>query len=115
MFEIIIIKDKLSKEELKKIAKENFGEMVKAMVDIDKKIFAVGGELHADAMEKLVEDGSDANNIWGINIYPDKSESEWIEFNSLMNIRPGQNNFSLEVENPEIREKIIKTIKDLIT
>ncbi|MCX6720600.1 MAG: DUF5674 family protein [Candidatus Staskawiczbacteria bacterium] len=114
MFEIKIIKDKLPKEELEEIAKNNFGEMVKAMVDIDKKIFAVGGELHADAMERIVEDGSNPNNTWGINIYPNKPEIEWIEFNSLMNIRPGQNNFSLEVENPEIREKIRKIIKDLI-
>ena len=108
---IKIIKDKISKAELAEIAKNQFGDLVKAVVDIEKEIMAIGGELHADAEALLLEQDSRQEDLWGINIYPAKSESEWIEFDSMINIRPSQKNLSRGVEDQNIQKKI----KDVIT
>lgn len=111
---IKIIKEKITKDELKKLAEENFGEMIKAAVDIEKEIIALGGELHADANSLLIEKGSNQENLWGINIYPNKPRDEWLEFSALINIRPLVGNRSMEIQDPEIKEKIKKIVDKLI-
>lgn len=111
---IKIIKEKISRDELKKIAQESFGEMAKAVVDIEQEILVVGGELHADGEALLLEQGSKQENLWGINIYPDKLREEWIEYTSLINVRPAQGNRSLEIQDMDIKEKIKKIIDKLI-
>jgi len=112
--EIKIIKDKISKIQLQNIAKNQFGDLVKVVVDIDREIIAVGGELHADEEAVLLQQGSKQNNLWGINFYPTITTDDWIEFDSMINIRPSQNNRSRQVENNEVREKIITIINKLI-
>lgn len=112
--EIKIIKDKISKEELLQIAKEQFGDLVKAVVDMEQGIMAIGGELHADEEAALLEQGSRQKDLWGINLYPDKPEEEWIEFDSMINLRPSQGNRSRGVEDYETREKIKQIIKKLV-
>ena len=113
--EIKIIKEKISKEELKKIAKENYGHMVKGVVDVEKKIIALGGEFHSDANEVLMGgEGSLQNNVWGFNIYIEKPKEERIEFVSLINIRPADNNFDMEVQDKELKKKIKKIVDNLI-
>jgi len=112
---IKIIKEKISLDELKKIAEENYGDMVKAVVDIEKEIIAMGGEFHSDANVILVEqNGSNQEDIWGINIYPEKEKNEWLEFNSLINIKPLKNNRDVEIESEEIKDKIKNIINKLI-
>lgn len=111
---IKIIKEKITRKELEDIAKEFYVDMVKAMVDIELETMAVGGELHSDASESLIKQGSNQENIWGINIYLDKPKEERIEFSSLINIRPLKGNRSMEVGLPEIREKIRKIVDKLI-
>jgi hypothetical protein len=108
---IRIIKEKIGREEFKKIAEENFGNMVKAAIDIEREIMALGGELHIDGEVLLWNNGSKADNLWGINIYTDKEKEEMIEFIALINIRPARGNRSMEIQNPSVREKI-KTIVD---
>lgn len=108
-----IITEKIKLDELKKIAKERFGDMVKAVVDIEKGIMAIGGELHADEEALLLENSSKQENLWGINIYPDNNE-DLIEFDSMINLRPSQDNRSRGVDNPEIRNKITDVINKLI-
>ena len=85
---IEIIKDKISKDKLEDIAKKNYGNMVKGVIDIKQKIIALGGELHADAEDILLKSGSAQANLWGFNIYPDKSIEERLEYSSFINIRP---------------------------
>ena len=111
---IKIIRDPISRHELLLTSKQNFGNFVKAVTDVEQKIIAVGGDLHADEEALLMEDGSEQQNLWGINLYPEKLEEEWIEFDSMINIRPSQNNSSRHVENPEVREKIKTIIRKLI-
>jgi len=113
--EIKIVKDNISREELAEIAKHQFGDLVKAVVDIEKEILAIGGEMHADEETMLIEkEGSKREYTWGINLYPEKSEEEWIEFDSMINLRPLQNNRSRGVEDLKIQEKIIEITKKLI-
>jgi len=111
---IKIIKEAISKEELSDIAKNQFGDFVKVVVDVEKEIMAIGGELHADEEALLIEQGSRQENLWGINIYPEKSEEEWIVFDSMINIRPSQNNKSRGVESLEIQRNIRDIVNKLI-
>lgn len=111
---IRIIRDSVGIDELKQIAKDQFGDFVKAVVDVERRLMAIGGELHADEEVLLSEDGSKRENTWGINIYPDKSDDEWIEFDSMVNIKPQFGNRSRGVENDKIREKIRAVVNDLV-
>lgn len=114
--EIKIIKDPINRQEIIAIANAGFGELVKAVVDVSQEIMAIGGELHADEEVLLTEkENSRRENTWGINIYPKKPENEWIEFDSMINIKPSLGNRSRNVENPEIREIIKKIVGKLIT
>ena len=92
------------------MAEERFGNMVKAVIDVEKEIMAVDAELHADEEALLLEKGSRQEDLWGINIYPEMSENERIEFDSMINLRPSQGNRTRGVDAPEIRQKIIKIV-----
>lgn len=109
-----IVEDKISIKELNKMAKKMFGNLVKAVVDIEKEIMAVGGELHSDEQELLIEKGSKQENLWGINLYPEIKDENWIEFDSMINLKPLFNNRTRGVENPELKEKIINIVNKLI-
>ncbi|MBU3934361.1 hypothetical protein KKC00_00075 [Patescibacteria group bacterium] len=109
-----IIKDKISIARLKELAGRMFGNLVKAVVDIEKGIMAIDGELHADEQALLLENGSKQENLWGINIYPEKTGGDFIEFDSVINIRPSRNNRSRGVDSPEIRENVLKITNQLI-
>lgn len=109
-----LIDKKIGKTELTDVAKKRFGDMVKAVVDIELGIMVIGGELHADEEAILLENGSKQENLWGINIYIDKLANERVEFDSMINIRPRQNNRSRDVLDPKIREKIVAIVNNLI-
>lgn len=111
---MLIIKDQILIEELKKIAEKMFGNMVKVVVDTEKEIMAVGGELHADEEALLLEKGSKQSNLWGINIYPDLAGDEFIEFDSMINLRPSQGNRSRGVDDNNIQKRIIEIVNKLI-
>lgn len=91
-----------------------YDDLVKAVVDIDKKIMAVDAELHADQEQKLLEEGSSQKNLWGINLYPEKEGRDLIEFDSMINIRPWQNNRSRGADDPKIQERIIEIVNKLV-
>jgi len=109
------IEDKISIAELKQMADNRFGNFVKAVVDVKKEIMAVDAELHADEEAFLIESGSLQEELWGINIYPDLKNEDQIEFNSMINLKPRQNNKTRGVESQELREKIRKIAEALIT
>jgi len=114
-YPIEIIKDKIGKSYLNKFLDNPFKDMVKFVVDIKRGVIAFGGELHSDAQEALVKSGSDGKNIWGGNFYPlKKKKKEYIEYFSLINIKPSENNRSMNIEKSEIKEKMDKVINNLI-
>ncbi len=114
MDEIEIISAPITLQRLKEIAEKRFGDMVKGVVDIEKEILALGGELHADEEALLLEKGSQQRNLWGINLYPDLDMPARLEYDSMINIRPSQNNRSRGVEDPVLRGKIESIVRKLI-
>jgi len=106
LMEIRIIDTKITKSEIKKIAEAQFGNFVKAVVDIEKGIMAIGGELHADEEAELLEQGSKQEHLWGINLYPARAGDDWIEFDSMINIRPSQGNSTRGIGDPAIQQRI---------
>lgn len=110
-----ILENKITRKELNVLAKKQFGDFVKAVVDIEKSIMAIGAELHADMESIMLEQGSEQNHLWGINLYPNQSDEHFVEFNSMINVRPAQGNRSRGVENPEIQEKIKEVVRTWIT
>ena len=111
---IVIVEDKISVDKLRKIGKEFYLSMIKGVVDIEKEIVAFGGEYHMDANMVLMENGSKQSNVWGFNVYFDKPRDSWIEYTSLINIRPLANNNDMEVLDQNIREKMKKIIDSKI-
>lgn len=109
-----IIKEKIQLKELMALAGEKFGNLVKAVVDIEKEIMAIDAELHADEEALLLSTGSKQENLWGINIYPELSQEDFVEFDSMINIRPAQNNRSRGIDDLKTKEKIITIINKLI-
>ena len=112
--EIIIIRDTINRAMLRDMASLQFGDMVKAVVDVEAGIMAIGGELHSDEEAMLLDDGSRQSNLWGINLYPEKPSGEWIEFDSMINVRPSADNRSRFVESEEIREAVTQIVQRLV-
>jgi len=107
-----IVKDKILIQKLKEMAEKMFGDLVKAMVDIERRIMAVDAPMHADLFELLIEkENSEPKNLWGINIYPAKTGDDFIEFDSIMNLKPDLGNRTRGVEDENIRKKIIEIVK----
>lgn len=104
-----IMTEPISMTELMEQSEVVFGaEMVKAVVDIERNMLAVDAELHADLEEMLLQEGSRQQDLWGINLYDD--EEEIIEYDSLINIRPRQNNRSRSVEDPNTRQRVKEVV-----
>ena len=106
-----IISETITAEELKKMAESLFGSMVKAVVDIERRLIAVDAELHSDLEALLLEDGSKQKNLWGINLYPEIQGEGFVEFDSLINIRPSQGNKSRSVSDEKVRAIIMEIVK----
>jgi hypothetical protein len=100
--------------ELRSMAAARFGDLVKAVVDVRRVTMVVDGELHSDEEALLLESGSEQASLWGINLYPDLPLSEWIEFDSLINIRPSQGNRSRRVDDPLIQAQILAVVGSLV-
>jgi hypothetical protein len=101
--------------ELSAMAEKMYGNLVKGVVDLHKNILIIDAEMHADEEQELLEQGSKQNDLWGINLYPSKfGTNDFIEFDSMINIRPRQQNMSRGVDNPEVREQIIALVKQKV-
>jgi len=110
-----IIRTAVSVEHLGSLAEGLFGELVKAVVDVERGLMAIGGDLHADEEALLLDEGSAQQDLWGINLYPDQhGETGWIEFDSMINVRPRQGHRSRSVEDPAIRRRIAVIVDELV-
>jgi len=104
--EIVVIDKRLDRGELARLVKLFFEDMVKYVVDIERRIAAVGGDLHADAERLLLESGSRQADLWGANYLPGKGPDACIEYTSLINIRPSQGNRVMLIMDPAIRDRV---------
>ena len=107
---ILIIRQKATEEEIKKMA-QDFDGYIKVVVDITREILAGGGKIHADAEQMLLTDGSKQEDLWGGGL---DLESGEIDYSSMINIRPSQQNHSREVINVGIRESFEEIVKRLL-
>jgi uncharacterized protein DUF5674 len=110
----ILIDKPISIADLREAGEELYGDMVKAVVDVKKEIMAAGAELHADEEAFLIERNSEQENLWGINLYTSRPEPDMLEFDSMINIRPRQNNRSRGVEDENVRERIMQIVRELV-
>ena len=106
--------DPITLAELREMALAMFGDMVKAVVDAERRVMAVDAELHADEEAVLLERGSRQADLWGINLYPDMPEGDFIEFDSMINLRPSRGNRSRDVVDPVLRERIVAVVGELV-
>jgi len=106
--------DPLSLDELRRLAVGRFGDLVKAVVDVERGIMIVDADLHADQEAELLAGGSQQQDVWGVNLYPDLPESDWLEFDSMINLRPSFGNRSRGVDDPVIRERITRLVVGLV-
>lgn len=94
--------------------KSTYGALIKAVVDIERAIMVAGMTMHSDGEEVLLESGSKQGDLWGINLYLQQSGDEWIEYDSVINLRPSHGNVSRGVDDPKIRQKIREIVHQLV-
>ena len=109
-----LIDKTISITELKQISQRIFGGLVKAVVDIKKEIMVVDAAMHADEEQELLKQGSKQDDLWGINLYPELTGEDFVEFDSMINVRPRLNNFSRDIEDEKLRKKIITIVNKLV-
>ncbi len=107
---IHIIREHASRKQLHEMM-EMLETYIKLAVDIERGILAGGGAMHADCEAALLEDGSQQEFIWGADWNPETQE---VTFESLINIRPSQNNRSLELQDLELRTKVERVTRKLL-
>ena len=110
-----ILQHPISKTELASIAQNTFGDMVKAVADVKRGLIAIDADLHADLERLLLEEGSDQEDLWGFNLWVEEEGDDFIEFDSLINIRSWQGNPSRDVENPDVRNTIKSIVDKFVT
>ncbi len=106
----MIIKKKATEEELKTLA-SHFNGYIKVVVDVEKKILAGGSDRHFDNEQDLILDGSFQKNLWGGGF---DSETKEIDYNSIINLRPNQNNPSRDILSIEIRKQFDEIVNKLL-
>jgi hypothetical protein len=109
-----ILDNTVTAEELAEIAAGRFGDLVKAVVDVDRQLIAIDAELHSDLEALLLESGSKQGDLWGINLYPKLKGEDFVEFDSIINMRPSRGNTSRGVENRATQNKIIGIVNKWI-
>ena len=113
--DILILDRRIERGELSRLVQKYFEDMVKYVVDVSRGVIAIGGELHADAEQLLLEvGGSRQPDLWGANYYPGRGREGCIEFTALINIRPAQGNRSMEIRDPAVRERVRTLTFELI-
>ncbi len=111
-----LVSKSISLQELNEISLRIYGSLVKAVVDTENAVMIVDAQVHADQEIVLLESGSKEEHLWGINLYPDKyPAADWIEFDSMINIRPSWGNRIRGIESSVIQEQIREIVSRLVT
>src|SRR3989338_5387174 len=110
-----VVKDTISVSALKALAHELYGDVIKAVADVRQGILGVGGEFHSEIERVLIEQyGAQRADTWGINLLLEKTGDDFIEFDSMINLKPSLGNRTRHVESEEIKEKILQIISRLV-
>jgi hypothetical protein len=103
---VLLLDRRIEPSELARLVKAHFEDMVKYVVDVERRLIAIGGEMHVDAEQVLLEEGSRQADLWGANYYPGRGREGCIEYTSLINIRPAASNRGMEIQDPELRARV---------
>jgi len=103
--EVLLLHQRIERSELCRLV-ERFEDMVKYVADLERGVIAIGGEMHVDAEQLLLESGSRQADLWGANYYPGRGQGGCIEYTSFINIRPSAGNRSMELADPALRERL---------
>lgn len=106
--------DTISMDEVRELAQARFGDMIKGVVDLERGILLLDADLHADQEASLLADGSTQASLWGINLYPNVVGEDWLEFDSMINLRPSSGNRSRSVDDAATRAAIVALIARLV-
>lgn len=109
-----ILQQPISRAKLRTLAQNTFGDMIKCVADIRLDLLALDADLHADLVQMLLKNGSAQENLWGFNLWVEEAGEDFIEYDSLINIRSWQGNPSRNVLDPEVREKIRQIVEQFI-
>jgi hypothetical protein len=112
--QIVDRQNRISLKEIERMATGRFGDLVKAVVDLERAVMAVDADMHSDQEAELLGSGSRQTDLWGINLYPELPEADWIEFDSMINLRPSFGNRSRGVDDPEIRCRIVRLVGQMV-
>ena len=108
------VKDTISRARLAELAASGFGDLVNVVVDCERRVMVVGGELDSDEEHWLIEDGSRHSDLWGINLHPADDSADCIEFDSMINVHPAQGNPGRSIEDPRIQAVIRSIVAELV-
>jgi len=106
-----IIRESVTPEQITEMSEVFERLLIKLAVDVERGILAGGGELHADCEQVLLKDGSRQEDIWGADWYPNTGE---VGFEALINIRPRQQNYGMEIQNPGLRTQVETVVRRLM-
>ena len=106
--------DPISLDSLRGLAHARFGDMVKAVVDLRRRIMLLDADLHADQEAELLADGSAQTDLWGINLYPGLEPLDWLEYDAMINLRPSFGNRSRGVDDAATRQAIADLVERLV-
>ncbi len=106
--------DLISIEELRRLVPGRFRDMIKGVVDLRRRLLVIDADMHADQEASLLADGSDQRDLWGINLYPQLDGADWIEFDSMINLRPSFGNRTRGVDDAATREAIVALVEGLV-
>jgi hypothetical protein len=101
-------------DELRVLAGARFGDMVKGVVDLRRDVLLLDADLHADQEAELLAEGSAQADLWGINLYPELPGADWLELDSMINLRPSFGNRSRGVDDPATRAAIAALVDRLV-
>lgn len=107
---LILLTKKTDQVTLKKVS-EDLDGYVKVVIDIKKKIMTAGGTRHVDGEQLLLSQGSRQEDLWGGGV---DLETKAVDYDSMINIRPYQNNPSREVLSHDVRKIMDELIKNFI-
>ena len=106
--------DPIALDAIRELAKTRFGDMVKGVVDLRRGVLVLDADLHADQEAELLAEGAAQRDLWGINLYPDVSGDDWLEFDSMINLRPSFGNRSRGVDDPATRDAVRDLVNRLV-
>jgi hypothetical protein len=110
----VTLEEPIAIDELRRLAAGRFGDLVKGVIDVARQVLILDAELHADQQAELLAEGSRQQDLWGINLYPDLPPQDWLEFDSMINLRPSGGNRSRGVDDPLIRQRISELVSRMV-